>query len=94
MAEQQKETLKNYMRDCVEDVLEVVMEKASCCACEKCRLDVMAMALNALPPKYIVTKKGELYSKLHRLRQQFEVDVLTEVSRAAELVSKRPRHTD
>ncbi|MDR3091764.1 MAG: late competence development ComFB family protein [Clostridiales bacterium] len=93
MAEQ-KETVKNYMRDCVNDVLNVVMEKVSCCSCEKCRMDVIAMALNALPPKYIVTKKGELYSKLSKLQQQFEVDVMREVARAAELVSKRPRHGD
>jgi len=62
------------------------------CACERCQFDISAMALNNLPPKYVVTRKGQLYTKLNAFQQQFNVDVISAVSRAASIVSKNPRH--
>ncbi|HWR61146.1 MAG TPA: late competence development ComFB family protein, partial [Clostridia bacterium] len=62
------------------------------CQCEKCRLDIIAIALNELPTKYVVSEKGELYTKLNELEQQFEIDVETAIVKAAVLVSKNPKH--
>jgi len=39
-----------------------------------------------------VTDKGELYSKVDSLKQQFEVDVISALAKAAVIVKRNPRH--
>lgn len=84
--------LKNYMEVCVNDMLPVVVKGLKCCDCEVCRMDMMAIALNNLPPKYVVTGKGQLYAKLSYFHQQFEVDIVSALTNAARIVTERPRH--
>jgi len=84
--------LKNYMEEVVFRMMKEVLEDINTCKCEKCMLDIAAIALNDLPPKYFVTEKGELYSKINSLRQQFEVDIIAAITKAAVLVKRNPRH--
>lgn len=85
--------LKNYMEEVVYSYLDFVLKDINMCKCEICKLDVAAKALNGLPSKYIVTKKGEIYSKIDNLKFQFEVDVILAITKAAVLVKRNPRHT-
>jgi len=84
--------IKNYMEEIVFNLINEVLEDINVCKCGKCTMDIAAIALNDLPPKYIVTEKGELYSKINALRQQFEVDVIAAITKAAVLVKRKPRH--
>ncbi|HHV60461.1 MAG TPA: late competence development ComFB family protein [Clostridiaceae bacterium] len=84
--------LKNYMEDIVKALMGEILDDINVCKCEKCRMDISAIALNNLPPKYIVTEKGELYLKLNTLKQQFEVDVISAITHAAIMVKRNPRH--
>ncbi len=84
--------IKNYMEEIVFNQMKEVLSDINVCSCEKCVMDIAAIALNALPPKYIVTEKGELFSKIDSLKQQFEVDVISAITRAAVLVKRSPRH--
>jgi len=84
--------MKNYMEDVVRHTLDSIIDKEDCCNCEKCRLDIMAIVLNDLPSKYVVTREGELYAKVNNLRQQFEVDVVAAITKAAAIVKQNPRH--
>jgi competence protein ComFB len=84
--------LKNYMENVVAQKTQEIMKLLNICKCEKCNLDIMAIALNNLPAKYIVTDKGELFSKINELEQQFEVDVETEIIKAAIFVGRHPKH--
>ena len=59
--------------------------------CEKNMLDICAIALNNLPVKYVVTFKGEAYTKLEFLKMQYKVDIVTEIIKAMEIVKKNPR---
>jgi len=61
--------IKNYMEEIVFSSIKEVLDDIKVCSCDKCILDIAAIALNELPPKYIVTEKGELYSKVDSLRQ-------------------------
>lgn len=88
------EIIKNYMEDCVIDMMEEVMKGMNVCTCEKCQMDIAAIALNSLPPKYVVTRKGQLFTKLSVLQQQFDVDIISAITKAAVIVSKKPRHDD
>lgn len=85
--------LKNFMEDLVLQRLdEVISSHTNICRCEKCRLDIAALALNFLPPRYIVTTQGETYSRISALEQQFNVDILTALSHAVQIVSGKPHH--
>jgi len=84
--------LKNYMEEIVFSYMEDVLKDFDMCKCDTCKLDIAAKSLNELPPLYFVTKKGEVYSKIKNLKIQFEVDVISSITRSAELVRKNPRH--
>ncbi|MDD5668886.1 MAG: late competence development ComFB family protein [Candidatus Omnitrophica bacterium] len=49
-------------------------------------------ALNRLPPNYVVTEKGRLYTKLSEQGIQFKADVVKELTKAIQRVSKNPMH--
>lgn len=84
--------IKNYMEEIVFSLIDEVLEDINVCKCDKCIQDIAAIALNDLPARYIVSKKGELYSKIDSLKQQFEVDVISAITKAAVLVKRSPRH--
>lgn len=84
--------IKNYMEVCVIDMLDSVLEQVNSCKCEKCRLDILAISLNSVQPKYVVTKKGELYTKLSALQQQFDVDIISAITKATVIVNRNPHH--
>ena len=86
--------VKNYMENCVVDSMKMVLKQINACQCDKCSADILAIALNTLPPKYVVTEKGELYSKLATLRQQFDVDIIAAITKAAVIVGRSPRHNE
>lgn len=86
--------IKNYMEEIVFSQMKEILNDINMCTCDKCLLDIAAIALNDLPPKYIVTDKGELYSKINTLGQQFEVDVVAAITKAAVLVKRKPRHNE
>lgn len=85
-------TIKNYMEEVVFNLMDGVLEDINVCRCESCVMDIAAIALNDLPPKYIATEKGELYSRVNSLKSQFEVDVIAAITKAAVLVKRSPRH--
>lgn len=85
--------IHNYMEDMVADKLEELLaERTDICTCPKCRCDMMVWALNHLPPKYVVTDKGRLYTKLTEQEIQFRADVTRELTKAVLKVSKNPNH--
>lgn len=84
--------LKNIMEDLVKQVADEVMIRQGICRCAKCFLDVSAIALNRLPPRYVVTSRGEAYSRTEFLDMQNTVDIMSEVIRAVEMVKTKPHH--
>ena len=62
------------------------------CNCNKCKLDIAALALNNLHPIYVVTNKGMMYGKVKNMNQQFNTDIVLEVTKAMEIVLKNPQH--
>ncbi len=85
---------RNYMERVVKETLEKLLkDRNDICKCEECIADMMAYALNRLPPKYVVTDRGYVFSKLSEIETQFQVDVLEAVLEAIEVISKNPRHS-
>lgn len=50
----------NLVEQMVSERLDEVFEKFNCCRCDKCRQDVAALALNAVPPQYVVAEPEEI----------------------------------
>ena len=86
--------MKNYMEDIVAEKVPTMLKELGVCDCQRCRLDVMAFVLNKIPPKYVVTLKGNIYAKLALLQSQFDVDLITHITRAAVMIQENPRHGD
>ncbi len=85
--------LRNYMEDIVQQKLAGILKKyPNCCTCEKCYRDIMSLALNHLPPRYISTEKGNLYARIDMLSIEYDSDVVEQIAKAVEIVSKNPRH--
>ncbi len=84
--------MKNYMEEIVLSAMEDILKDIKVCNCERCKYDIAAKSLNDLPPQYIVTQKGEIYSKINNLKAQFEVDVISAITKAAILVKRNPNH--
>lgn len=84
--------LKNYMETLVRDKLDEVFNELDCCKCDKCKMDIMSYALNRLPPKYVATYEGQVYSKLDTLSVQYETDLMCALYSAARIVTEHPHH--
>ena len=82
----------NYMEDVVLGLLDSSIRDLNICKCEKCKIDVMAIALNELEPKYVVSSKGMCYTQLNHVNPQFEASVVAAIVKAAEKVGKKPNH--
>lgn len=86
--------IKNYMEDAVNHLLPSILnEYNDICKCSKCIEDIKAMALNKLKPLYSVTDKGTLYLKVDEMQQQFKTDVMQQIIKSIEVVSKNPKHS-
>lgn len=62
------------------------------CHCQQCQDDVLAIALNHLPSRYVSTHQGGVFVKANYLHPQLQSDTLRELIRAAQLVSQNPHH--
>ncbi|WP_438446291.1 late competence development ComFB family protein [Gorillibacterium sp. sgz5001074] len=85
----------NLMEDIVKSCLKELMNhRADLADCgESSQADIMAIVLNALPPRYVSTDKGEMFAKT-QLRAQVETDVYRELSLAIDKVMKYTRPSD
>lgn len=84
--------VKNLMEDIVERKLTAMLPQLGCCDCDICRTDILCYSLNRLHPKYVATTQGELLSRIDSLSSTFDIAVITEITNAAEVVKKHPRH--
>lgn len=66
---------KNIMETLVIDEVNQCIDRLGMCTCPTCRNDLIALTLNALPPKYVNTEKGEAFSKVERLSVAFQAQV-------------------
>jgi competence protein ComFB len=80
-------SVHNMMEEIVKNCLKDLLSHNSTLASleEKKLNDVMALALNKLPPKYVSTQRGEMFAKT-QLRAQVETDVYRELTLAIERV--------
>jgi competence protein ComFB len=86
-------TARNLNEELVDALLDESMSRVDMCRCSRCRADVRAYALNLLPPRYVVTTEGYIYSRMQSLTCQNQADIIAAVSKAVSVVSSQPRHS-
>lgn len=85
--------LINTMESAVATQLcDLKMNFPNACFCDRCQQDIMAVALNSLPPRYVVSEEGEVYARIAELRQQYHADIIVALIEAIDKVQKHPRH--
>lgn len=89
--QEQEAVLVNLMEELVLAKLDLTVDRFNCCKCDKCKKDIAALALNRLPPRYVVMKEQD-----RERRKQNEEAYSTEVTgalvQAILVVKKQPRH--
>lgn len=83
---------QNITEGIVEEVYQDVKDKLGVCDCEQCSADIMAFALNQLPPRYVVSKIGAAAMKVQALSFQNNADVKSAIYKGADLIREHPRH--
>ena len=84
--------LLNLMEQVVGQAIDDIKNYYDFCDCPVCRNDITAMSLNKLPPRYVVTERGESYSRAEMLAMQESLDVVSVVMAAIKKVEQNPRH--
>lgn len=91
---EQSDHLINIAEVLVKEKIALVMKKMNVCSCTPCMNDVLALALNSLPTKYVTTDAGKQYYQLDIYKKQYETDVLAALTKACVRVKASPRHSD
>ena len=84
----------NIYEDVVFLLVDEVIASEGGCTCERCRSDVMAIALNSLKPVYVVSESGKAYMSNRTQLNQAKVDAYRAVLRAVNMVKQNPCHDD
>ncbi len=79
----------NVMESAVLSKLEAVLSRFTCCRCDRCKKDIVALALNKLPPKYMVLTRGQ---RAPDVDAQTNAQVVTALIQAVIRVRAKPRH--
>ena len=85
-------TYRNIMEIVVEEKLDEMFKSYDGCKCDRCRADIMALALNNLQPRYAVSNQGELMTKIQCAHKNNELEVIKQLAAASNLVRQFPHH--
>ncbi len=85
--------VKNSMEYVVWQKIDSILSHMDdCCACVKCKNDIMAITLNNIQAKYVATKQGEMYSKITAYDLQNNTKLSAIITSAIMFVKDNPRH--
>lgn len=98
-----QQNVRSALIDCRRNVVNVteimaeekvgeVIAMMDACSCSKCVYDILAIALNSLPTKYVTTDVGKQFIQLNSYKKQFETDVVAALIKACQIVKESPRH--
>ena len=82
----------NLYEDAVRRRATDVMQQLGMCTCETCFDDVCTLTLNSLPPRYVSSTSGEVFSHVSINTEQGQAEFMTALYTAARKVQNNPRH--
>ncbi|HCT63718.1 MAG TPA: hypothetical protein DIC60_00285 [Lachnospiraceae bacterium] len=82
----------NVLESIVKDRVETYMRRFGVCTCPRCIADTIALTLNGLPSKYVVTDKDSVSPMVNYFDTHYSGAVTTQLSRACVIVKNNPHH--
>lgn len=82
----------NLMEKIMANKLDEIWNKFEGCKCERCRDDILACALNRVPPRYVVSQEGELYARVESMNADYELELVKIISQSINVVASNPSH--
>lgn len=82
----------NIMEQIVKDKIIYYMRQFEVCTCDRCVADTIALTLNGLMPKYIVTTPAAVDPLVSYYTNRLISDVTVEATKACMIVKDNPRH--
>ena len=79
----------NVMESAVLGKMDSILARFQCCRCDRCKKDILALALNRLPPKYMVLSEGETPPDIG---PELNAQVVAAMIQAVLRVRAKPRH--
>jgi competence protein ComFB len=89
---QEELVLVNAVEEIVKEKAKTMVQNAEMCKCRKCYLNVCAIALNKLKPRYITSSRGKILSSLDIMDYGYQAELTVAIVGAIEIVKKNPRH--
>lgn len=82
----------NIMERIVQDKIIYYMRQFDCCTCPRCTADTIALTLNGLPPKYVVSEPSAEAPLLSFYTNQYISEITVEAMKACMQIKQNPRH--
>ena len=82
----------NLTQAMVENKADKLMKQFGMCTCNRCKVDVTAIALSNLPAKYVATQNRDVLPLLSMYEEKYSAAVTVQVMNACRMVMKRPHH--
>ncbi len=82
----------NLTQALVEDKADKLMKQFGMCTCNRCKVDVTAIALSNLPAKYVAMQNRDILPLLSMYEEKYSAAVTVQVMNACRMVMKRPHH--
>ena len=82
----------NVMQILVEEKAPRYIQMFGLCPCRRCEMDVKALTLSNLVPKYVVMHKNEMVPMLTIYEGRYSSTIFAQLTRACKLVMDRPHH--
>lgn len=64
------------------------------CTCDQCKMDILALVLNSMNPRYVTTPSGGVMVKSLYMDQQLQMDMHREITKAVQIVAASPHHAE
>lgn len=82
----------NVIEQIVRDKIIYFMRQFDVCTCERCLADTVALTLNGLKPKYLVTPPAAVSPLISFYTNKYISDITVEATKACMTVKENPRH--
>lgn len=83
---------KNILEDLITYKLDELIKETDVCDCERCRTDIIAIALNKLPSRYVTSSSGDIMARMQSMDDQMQANITTAILKAIDSVKKTPHH--
>ncbi|WP_027357413.1 late competence development ComFB family protein [Desulfofundulus thermocisternus] len=89
--------IHNYTEEAVKRLLPEILKEYTknnphTCTCIYCQEDIMALALNQLPPHYVVSDEGTILTRVSFEQIGGKAQIIAAITSAIKQVAANPRH--